>query len=603
MRRLGIYIFFLAFSFGAQAAPTADDFAYSAQWLKLLHYHGSNGSFHGLIDSAEFYVSPDGRNNPKAELQAEIKAFSTADNTQKCEFPARFEWLKKQGLISGDLKNCKEYQQFMNDVQPNGVTLLFTDAYMNNPASMFGHTLVRIDTARKGTQMLAHGSNFGVTSGADSGLAFILKGLFGGYDGKYFLNPYWTVINTYNNIENRDIWEYSLNLSKEEQLMFVNHLYEMQNKRIQYFFLTKNCSYMLLELIEAVRPELDLTSGYNVWAIPLDTIKTVKSEPNLVGNVHYRPARYTKIMAQIKNMSKPQYEAFLTAIKEHNYEMPQLTEQEQATVLETAYQYYQYIYIAKEMELKEYRKNSFAVLRKRSAMPPVAEHEIAGEDPSLAHDSAQIALSAGINRHQSYEQITIRPAYTDLMNNNFGLIKGAGVKVLESSWRYYNQRHKLVLQNFTGLNIRSLVPSNRVFTPYSYTTDMSLRREYSPQTLDEGYVANIGFGLGRTYALSDSLRMFGLLQAGGQYGGFLPHNQWVGLTPEIGIFSNFERFRLFAAASYRFTPYKSSDRLMYRTAIAFDLTRNLGLELSYESDFNARGRNREQFATSVRYAF
>ena len=602
MRRLSIYIFFLLFSFGAHA-QTISDYAHSPQWLKLLHYRGSDGSYQGLVNSTEFYVSPDGRDNPEAEMQAEIDAFSAADNTQKCNFPARFEWLKEQGLITGDLKNCTDYQQFMEDVQPNGVTLLFTDAYMNNPASMFGHTLVRIDTARKGTQMLAHGSNFGVTSGADSGLAFILKGLFGGYDGKYFLNPYWTVINTYNNIENRDIWEYQLNLTKEEQLKFVNHLYEMQDKRIQYFFLIKNCSYMILELLEAVRPELDLTSDYNVWAIPLDTLKTVKSVPNLVGNVHYRPARYTKIKAQMENMSAQQYEAFLTAIKDHNYDMPQLNEQEQAVVLETAYQYYQYVYIAKEMELKEYRRNSFAVLRKRSAMPPVAEKELQGEDPSLAHDSAQIAFSAGINRHQSYEEITIRPAYTDLMNNNFGLIKGAGVKVLESSWRYYNQHHKLVLQNFTGLSIRSLVPSNRVFSPYSYTTDMSLRREYNPQTLDEGYVANIGFGLGKTYALADSLRLFGIVQAGGQYGGFLPHNQWLGLTPEVGLFSNFERFRLFAAASYRLTPYKSADRLMYRAGASYDITRNLGLEISYEADFNDRGHHREQFTTALRYAF
>ena len=590
------------FSFGAHA-QTISDYAQTPQWIKLLHYHGTSDSYQGLVDSAEFYVSPDGRYNPEAELQAEIKAFSATDNTQKCEFPARFEWLKEQGLITGDLKNCTDYQQFINDVQPNGITLLFTNAYMSNPASLFGHTLIRIDTARQGSQMLAHGSNFGANSGKDSGIIYVIKGLFGGYYGGYYISPYWTVINTYNNIENRDIWEYSLNLTEAEKIKFVNHLYEMRNAQIRYYFLIKNCSYMILELLEAVRPELDLTSDYNVWAIPLDTLKTAKSVPNLIGNIHYRPARYTKIKAQIENMSKPQYEAFLSAIQDHNYDMSQLSEQEQAVVLETAYQYYQYVYIAKEMELKEYRKNSFAVLRKRSTMPTVAENELHGEDPSLAHDSAQIAITAGVNRHQSYEEISIRPAYTDLMNNNFGLIKGAGVKVLESSWRYYNQKYKLVLQNFTGLNIRSLVPSDRVFAPISYTTNLALQREYNPQTLDEGYVADIGFGIGKTYALADAFWLFGIMQANGQYGGFLPHNQWVGLTPEVGIFSNFERFRLFAAASYRFTPYKSADRLMYRTTATFDLTRHLALEASYEADFNAHGHNREQYSAGLRYAF
>lgn len=602
MQRLSIYIFFLVFSFCAHA-QTISDYAQTPQWIKLLHYHGKNGAYKGLIDNQEFYISPDGRFNPEAELQAEITAFSAVDNMQKCEFPARFEWLKEQGLITGDLKNCADYQQFMGDIQPSGITILFTNAYMSNPASLFGHTLIRIDTARQGSQMLAHGSNFGANSGSDTGMLYAIKGLFGGYFGGYNISPYWTVINTYNNIENRDIWEYSLNLSKAEKIKFVNHLYEMRNAKIQYYFLIKNCSYMILELLEAVRPELDLTSDYNVWAIPLDTLKTVKSVPNLVSEVHFRPARYTKIMAQLESMTPQQYQAFLDGIKDHNYDISQLNEQEQAAVLETEYQYYQYVYIAKKMELADYRKNSFAVLRKRSQMPTVEEQELSGEDPSLAHDSAQIELSTGINRHQSYEEITVRPAYTDLMNNNFGLIKGAGVKVLESRWRYYNQRHKLVLQNFTGLGIRSLVPSDRVFAPISYTSNLALQREYNPQTLDEGYVSDIGFGLGKTYALTDYLWTFGIMHVDAQYGGFLPHNQWVGLTPEIGIFSNFERWRLFTAASYRLTPYKSADRLMYRATTTFDLTRNFALEISYESDFNVRGHNREQFSAGVRYAF
>ena len=105
------------------------------------------------------------------------------------------------------------------------ITILFTNAYMSNPASLFGHTLVRIDTARKGTQMLAHGSNFGADSGTEHGVMFALKGLFGGYLGVYSVSPYSEIINTYNNIENRDIWEYNLNLTDEEKQKFVDHLY------------------------------------------------------------------------------------------------------------------------------------------------------------------------------------------------------------------------------------------------------------------------------------------------------------------------------------------------------------------------------------------
>ena len=96
----------------------------------------------------------------------------------------------------GDLTGCKDYQSFMNDVKPDGITVLFTNAFMSNPASLFGHTLIRIDTSRKGTQMLAHGSNFGANSGDDSGPVYAFKGLVGGYYGGYkdrYRKNKWTV--------------------------------------------------------------------------------------------------------------------------------------------------------------------------------------------------------------------------------------------------------------------------------------------------------------------------------------------------------------------------------------------------------------------------
>lgn len=594
-------MFALLFPLSAVAAPEVSAFAQSAEWLKLLHYHKTFGGYKGLIETDTFYLSPNGRTNPADELQAEITSFQTGDT--KCRFPTRFNLLEKQGFIAGNLSDCTEYQQFLQDVQPAGVTLLFTDAFMSNPASMFGHTLVRIDTARKGSQMLAHGSNFGAASGADSGIAFILKGLLGGYNGKYSLSPYWTVINTYNNIENRDIWEYRLNLTEEEQLKFVNHLYEMKDAEIQYFFLTKNCSYMILELLEAVRPELNLSNHYNYYAIPLDTLKTVRAVPNLVGEINYRPARYSKIKHQLKQMNHTQYAAFRQGINDHDYNMPKLTEAEQRQVLETQYQYYQYIYSAGKMELKDYRKNSFAVLRRRSALPAAEELKPEGYDPSLSHGSFQLSFSGGVYNHQSFEQINIRPAYTGITDDNNGLIRGAGVKVLETAWRWYNQKHKLVLQKFTGLEIYSLVPANRVFSPYSYKTDYSIKREYNPQNQDEGYVGNIEFGIGKTFGLTDSFWLYGLLNAHGQYGEFIPDNYWLGLAPEIGIFADFSPLRIHLSAENTFATARFGNRLQYKAETALGLTKDLSFGFEYTAAHNKHGHNQQEIRGTFKWSF
>ena len=585
-------------------ADEVETLANSPEWLKLLHYQPAIfGGYEGLVENSDFYVSENGRFNPQAELNAEIKEFSKKQG-KKCDLPARFELLKKYNLVNGDLQGCAEYRQFMNDVQPNGISVLFTNAYMNNPASLFGHTLIRIDTKRKGTQMLAHGTNFGADSGSEYGVVFALKGLFGGYQGVYSISPYWNIINEYNNIENRDIWEYKLNLSAEEQLKFVNHLYEMRKARIRYYFLSKNCSYMVLELIEAVRPEIDLTSSYeNMWVIPLDTLKTVLNEPNLVSEINYRPARLTKIKHSLKNMSDKQYAAFLNGAKNYNYEMTGLNEKEQAEVLETEYQYFQYRYVEKELELVEYRKDSFAVLRKRSKLPETKlQSDFEGENPAYSHDSMQVSLTSGIYNKQSYEELTIRPAYTALTDSNFGLIQGAEVSVFKSVWRYYNQKHRAVLQSFQPLNILSIVPANSIFSPISYSTNVEIKREFNPSNEKQGYVGDLGLGIGKTYEIAPFLRAYGLFEARGQYGGLIARDFWAGIAPRVGIYADFNKLRFHFWARNTFATRKFGERLEYSAESDYGISENLSLSLKYTSAHN-KGKNQEDFAFSLKCCY
>lgn len=601
MMRKILFVFELFLIIGGWCAAAEAEAAVDLAWLKLLHYQQHFGGYQGLVENQEFYISPVGRNNPEEEMKAEIVAFGTGK--EKCRFPARFNYLRAQGKVQGDLLECEEYQQFMRDVQPNGITVLFTNAYMSNPASLFGHTLIRIDTARKGTQMLAHGSNFGANSGTEYGVMFALKGLFGGYQGVYSVSPYWEIINTYNNIENRDIWEYNLNLTDEEKLKFVNHLYEMRQAKIRYYFLSKNCSYMILELLEAVRPTLNLTTQYPVWVIPLDTLKTIQNEPDLVKSENYRPARYTQIQAMIEAMTDEQYAAFLQMIKQHNFEAAELSDAEKAVVYEAAYQYFQYEYTVGNMPLAEYRQSSFGVLRRRSALPAGKNPKSKGENPALSHDSMQISVSGGEYRQESFEELEIRPAYTALTDSSLGLVKGAEISVMSSRWRYYNQSRKLVLHSFTPIKIKSLVPAGRVFDPVSYTVGVEVKRDFNPQTAAEGYVGYGYGGVGKTAELPFKIWLYGLLKLNGAYGGFVPGNQWGGVAPEVGILKDFGRIRLHLNAEKTWATRKFGDRFIYKAAVSCGISENLSLEAGYEKSRNKAGYNQETWQVWLRQSF
>ncbi len=537
------FIFFLFgvlfFSISVQASEikaTATDH----QWLALGHYRPQLfGGMESTIDSEKFFLAERGKVDPQAELEATIALFEKENEIEKkCLFPARYKFLQKQGLVSADFPYCAEYEQFYKDIAPAGVTLLFTNAYMNNPSSLFGHTLLRIDTARKGTQLLAHGMNYGAYTGGENSVLFAVYGLTGGYYGGFTVKPYYDIINMYNNIENRDIWELQLNLSQEELEMFMAHAWEIGHTQTRYYFFSENCSYMLMEVLDAVRPSLKLADDFPVQAIPLDTLKAVYLRPELVTSVNYRPSRQNKIRHMYRQMTPVQKKSFVGIIKDNEYDYSALDEKEKGGVLEAAYQYVQYQYVAKNIELGDYRKKSFKLLKERAgtsvkgAFTPLRH----GESPLEAHHSMRSVIGIGVRNGSAFQQVSYRPAYTSLTDDSFGLLSGAEINFLNTDIRHYDRRNNYVLQNFDIIGIHSLAPVDVMFFPFSYNIQFGINREMNPDDEQEGYALNLTFGGGLTYALSDEIRVYAMLNNHAAYGGFLPHNQWVGLGAVGGIY-------------------------------------------------------------------
>ena len=244
--RFQYFLLFILFIFRIQtvqadATTDLESFSHSPSWLTLVHYKKTLlGNYESSIDTESFFLDKNGKYDPRAELEATIKLFNSNDNKQKCLFPARYKVLTKHFSLP-QYPKCKKLKRFYSDIKPSGVSILFTDAYMNNPSSMFGHTLFRIDTKRKGTQLLAHGVNYGasVDESKTNPVIFALLGLTGGYYGTFTVKPYYDVINTYNNIENRDIWEYNLDLTKEEIDLFIAHIWELGHNMARYYFFSK----------------------------------------------------------------------------------------------------------------------------------------------------------------------------------------------------------------------------------------------------------------------------------------------------------------------------------------------------------------------------
>ena len=593
--RYFLFLFCLIFSFSAWAMEVDE------AWLALGHYQNGQSS----IDSPNFFLSEDGKTNPDAELQATIELFQGNDTAKQCVFPARYLYLQKKGLVQKAFPQCEEYDQFKADLQPKDVTLLFTDAYMNNPSSMFGHTLLRIDTKRKGTQMLAHGANYGAFTGEEAGAAYAIKGLFGLYFGGFTVKPYYDIINTYNNIENRDIWELTLNFSQAELDFMVAHLWEIGQTQSRYYFFSRNCSYMLLEMIDAVRPELQLAQQFKAWVIPLDSFKTVARKEGLVKEINYRPSRQNKIKHRYKMMTDAQRKVYRKAIQTKDYHLSDdLPMAQKADVWETAYQFVQYQWVAKKLELKDYRQQSFDVLRARSGFKDkgsIAELS-EGKNPILAHESKRLVVGAGERNGEMFEKLELRPAYQSLTDNDYGLIKGAQINFLNQEWRYYNERDKLALQEFDILNIRSIAPIDVMFKPTSFQLDLNVKRWQNPISEREHYIGNFMVGGGGAIDVGDNLRLFAFANNRLGYGGAIAHNTYGALGLDVGALANLGDWRALLEIEPQIATQKLFNQISYRGELNYIISTNWAVALSGEL-VDTRGKNTQEYSLGLRWYF
>jgi hypothetical protein len=211
------------------AAPAPADrlqrLASDPYWLSLGHYErGKLGGWRSYVDDDAFFLAEDGAWNPAAELTATLAGLyapsSLGDRHPQCVYPARTRWLREQ-LALDDLPavSCAEFNEWYADIAPHSSVLVFPAAYLNSPSSMFGHTLLRIDQVdidTQGSPLLSYALNFGAfIEGMDNSILYAWKGLMGGYPGLFSLLPYREKIGEYSRLENRDLWEYRLNLTPE----------------------------------------------------------------------------------------------------------------------------------------------------------------------------------------------------------------------------------------------------------------------------------------------------------------------------------------------------------------------------------------------------
>lgn len=516
-------------------------------WQRLF-YANAQGQSEVRYDG--FFLSKHGQSDLKQELDANIAAlFETAAPNQsiQCRFPARSQWLVQQLNIAKEelaLANCPELDEWIGQIKPYKATLIYATDFMGNPSSMFGHTLLRLDPKdQKQLNLVSYALNYAATVQGSEGWSYAWKGLTGQYDGEYSLMPYYRKVKEYGDFESRDLWEYELALTPEETRFLVQHIWEMKHVKFPYYFISDNCAYRLLGLIDIVRPELNLQQQYKVTSIPVETLKTVQ-EHELIQDVHYRPALETQLLAQARqhgqHLAKTAHQLTSLNVDDMSALLAKYDAHDQAKILEMAYDDLYLVLISRKIEAKQAQPKLRQILSLRSQLnieKQRTEVDRPRSDPTQGHHAKNISVSMGEVQGQKFSTLNVRQAYHDLLDPQGGYRTGTQLNFLDVGIQY--REDELKLEHFDVLSVNAYNPITSFKMPLTWGFNFGWQQEsvhqgqFSESQQHGVAVLKTQFG----YSIADANRQhlcYAQVQPQIQAGQFLDQGWRVGLGPTVG---------------------------------------------------------------------
>lgn len=521
-------------------------------WKSLLHYYDPEGfsqKLSSFVDGNDFFLSDSGKSNSAEEIAANIRILLSAskhsvnheDTDPRCRFVERERWLRKKlSLAATDVpSHCKKYREWRSSIDAHSVTLVFPASYLNSPSSMFGHTLFRFDpeNIKNDSSLLSYSLSYAadVSKSDEDSFFYAFKGIAGGYPGRFNVVPYFKKIQEYGALENRDVWEYKLNLNPAEVERMLNHAWELKGINFDYFYFRENCAYRLVELLDYARPGLDIAKEFQHTAIPASTVKSIVNA-GIVESVNYRPSIGTELQHNL-SLIDPKKRDWVSRLAQ----TPVLADSEafislddslQHSLLLTSNLYLTYLSRRSEMSKGMVGKR-FAMLQRISRYPArKPEQPPQPIRPDKGHGTSMFALGLGSTNENTFSELNYRISYHDLLDNTSGYLRGGQIELGDFRVRHYNNGGTRI-ENFDVITLRSLSSWYSIFNSISWEIEAGFSRDLLLE--NEKMSFQLSGSAGKGFPLMDDYVVYGLL--GGSTNVFMgsaEHNNYVNSHAKFG---------------------------------------------------------------------
>jgi len=501
------------------------------------------------LRTSGFLLSRDG--TAESELRATLEAFLAPDpeprQAARCRFPARYRLLAERGLAPLDRGPCAELDAWREQIGEFGLTLIFPESFLGNPASMFGHTLLRFDPSDAnsggsdppGESLLGWALDYTADAQGQVGPLYLTRGLFGGYRGRFSLDAYYQKTQVYSDWQDRDIWEYPLAMSREDRELLLLHVWELRDVSLPYYFFTQNCSEKILELLEVVWPGLGRGGGFPPMVAPVDTVRAIaQAEDEPLGVPRLRESPATTLQRRMAGMSTADgrlaQDVTDGRVPLDDERLAARPDAARARILEVAYDLLRHRYLAGKVDEASSRSRSRTLLLARSRIPLAraetegvrgdrpasgpppresATSKLSKRPPDSGHGTARVELAGGIQDRDGFIELRLQPAYHELIDAPGGYAEGGQIRVLDTRVRYFPELERVRLHELVLLDVVTASPWRRPFRPLGWRFDLGLRTRLLSSDRDRGLdtegVFRLQGGVGGALAPLPGLLLYG----------------------------------------------------------------------------------------------
>ena len=417
-------------------------------WRQLLGFSTNSSS---VITSKNFFLARTGNQDAYAELVATLDAFKRSvevpDQHAQCRFRDRYLWLSRQldlNALAITPVDCPEYNRFSAQQQASSISMIFATGYLGNPASYYGHLLLKINSPldSKTTSLENTAINFGANVPPNENmLVYIAKGIFGGYDSSFTHQQYYYHSHNYGESELRDLWEYQLALESDALALVIAHMWELMGADYTYYFFNRNCAYRMGELLELIVDE-PLIAPWRPWETPQAVMQRLadisyNGEP-LVKQISYHPSRQSKLYQRYQQLKLKERKLVHDIVSGKQSldgrQLVRLEQTRQHAVIDTLLDYYQFVRDEKAGDKDPYNERYRKVLIKRYQLPPGdSQAQFSSTNrPHLGRKPSYLSLGFGSNDGTGERmEVHLRPAYYDALDAGFGHIKHGALSMGE----------------------------------------------------------------------------------------------------------------------------------------------------------------------------